>query len=718
MKLFSFAISLIHTTNLCRATGQILPPFCVARVWPAEHEPFRVSLIHLFSLLCDGHRNWSPNLWVGPPFAFVCCGGPPPSMEPTSISSIPLSPASPLESTSAAKPGHVSFGTTSTANPESALALPSNCSNAPSFVGMVRTILQSYGSARENSAAQTNNAKKSEKPVTASASAIPNTKFAVGLPQIAFLSTPGVAVPATVALPILTPTTSSSSESQNASASPLITQAFLDETSAGPEPSSTTPNPLVDASQSGAIPNNFNTSDAKTLSPATWPGAVPILGEASGTSSNELAATVPSLSSAISYDAVFSSSLPAELSLTPGSNDAASAKIITGALAVQTANPTDFITTTTANLTKAKVVQVFSTGATQDSLASKAINTATAKPQPPLPRLAATAEPSGTDATPPLPAFVLTGASSSPTADPTVATAPSSLPGAAFSLAASNLKLNLPDHSATPAPDNPDPIAAPTITPAATNYNFAEDSASEHSSHGTPDSAISPSTNSPKAPSGTAFAPELNANSRADATPASDNAMPVSSAIVPQVGAHVTPPNNAAFSNNSPHDAAAPDLPTAPPAPDPSGPNHLVSEAQLAQSGGRSEMHIAMQSENLGSIELHARISGDSVGAAITVEKRDAHTALSADLPALQQALSDKQLRVEQITLLHAPLQATAGNAASQHFGGYSQSGGRQSSNFFQGAGSSAVGGTSAFGGFSLDTTEIFDAQGRLSVHA
>lgn len=146
--------------------------------------------------------------------------------------------------------------------------------------------------------------------------------------------------------------------------------------------------------------------------------------------------------------------------------------------------------------------------------------------------------------------------------------------------------------------------------------------------------------------------------------------------------------------------------------------NHFVSGAQLSQSGGRGEMHIAMQSDDLGNIELHTRVSGDSVGASITVEKRDAHTALATELPALQQALSDKQLRVEQISLTQAPLHGTAGDPAAQYSGGQGQNGQRQAQNFLQGAHSTGLGNSMPSMAFSFDSGEIFDAQGRLSVLA
>jgi flagellar hook-length control protein FliK len=206
------------------------------------------------------------------------------------------------------------------------------------------------------------------------------------------------------------------------------------------------------------------------------------------------------------------------------------------------------------------------------------------------------------------------------------------------------------------------------------------------------------------------------------ATPA-----PLAPAIsAPAVSAHVASPSgaeasvsSAASRNSAPVDPPAASVPD--PASDPTGTKALVNSAQLTQSGGHSEIHVALQSDSLGSVELHARVSGDSVGAAITVDKRDAHTALAADLPALQQALSDKQLRVDQISLLHAPLNSTAGSndgGAAQHFGAAGQQGSRQSSAFSRSGLSLGAGDPAGFSALTVEPGEIFDSQGRLSVHA
>jgi flagellar hook-length control protein FliK len=144
----------------------------------------------------------------------------------------------------------------------------------------------------------------------------------------------------------------------------------------------------------------------------------------------------------------------------------------------------------------------------------------------------------------------------------------------------------------------------------------------------------------------------------------------------------------------------------------PSG--HFVNDAQLTSAANQSEMRIAMQTNKLGAIEIHTRVSGDQVGAAIIVEKRDAHAALAVELPALQQSLSDKQLRVEQVALSQGSLSSTAGGtgANAQHNQrGTAQA--PQSSSFWSEARTLS---TAAW--FVPEQTGIFNSQGRLSVQA
>src|SRR5207249_2221463 len=92
-------------------------------------------------------------------------------------------------------------------------------------------------------------------------------------------------------------------------------------------------------------------------------------------------------------------------------------------------------------------------------------------------------------------------------------------------------------------------------------------------------------------------------------------------------------------------------------------PDRAGGTAQAAEQIARGDLRVALQTEKLGNVELHARVAGDQLGAAIMVEKKDAHAILATELPALHQALSEKQFRVEQLSLLHGSLDAAGGNA-------------------------------------------------------
>jgi len=171
---------------------------------------------------------------------------------------------------------------------------------------------------------------------------------------------------------------------------------------------------------------------------------------------------------------------------------------------------------------------------------------------------------------------------------------------------------------------------------------------------------------------------------------------------------------------NTSASAAAPETPAPLPQPalhaaDDTG-TRIVNDAQLVQNATHSEMRIAMQTDNLGAVELRAHVAGDQVGAAILVEKRDAHAALAVELPALQQALSEKQLRVDQIALMHGSLHSTSGDAGAQSQAQQGDRGGQRFNNpqSFPGTGGSVLASTQ----FVAETKEIFDSQGRLSVRA
>lgn len=137
---------------------------------------------------------------------------------------------------------------------------------------------------------------------------------------------------------------------------------------------------------------------------------------------------------------------------------------------------------------------------------------------------------------------------------------------------------------------------------------------------------------------------------------------------------------------------------------------------QGSEPVSRGELHLAMQTDRLGNVELHARIVGEQIGAAITVERKDAHAVIATELPALQQSLSEKQLRVEQLSLVQgfAGSDSRGADQSFQQNSGTQQPGNRYGGYNARGYGSAEentwVMGTTA-------AAEIFDSMGRLSVH-
>jgi Flagellar hook-length control protein FliK len=88
------------------------------------------------------------------------------------------------------------------------------------------------------------------------------------------------------------------------------------------------------------------------------------------------------------------------------------------------------------------------------------------------------------------------------------------------------------------------------------------------------------------------------------------------------------------------------------PAAAPSSLNDIVQASQLYQHVGGAEMHIAMSTDLLGSVDVHAVVRQSTVTATIGVQRPDVQTLLANDLPALQHALSEHSLHVEQISVL------------------------------------------------------------------
>jgi hypothetical protein len=256
------------------------------------------------------------------------------------------------------------------------------------------------------------------------------------------------------------------------------------------------------------------------------------------------------------------------------------------------------------------------------------------------------------------------------------------------------------------------PAPAKDSTSASNANNSSKDPPLDRKDSGHTESpaAADASSSTPAVHDATSFsqAVVVAASDKQDVSQTPDASVPTDVASAPAS----TPEHSASSLAPAPQAAPAPTAPNLQPQNVDGTSNRIVDSAKLVEAAGRSEMRIAMDTDKLGPVELRAHMVGDEVGAAITVEKRDAHAALAVELPALQQALSDKQLRVEQVTLLHASLGSTAGD------GGASTKQEQRS-----GAPAAATSWSGSSGGVAQSLgnaaqSGIFDAKGRLSVHA
>jgi flagellar hook-length control protein FliK len=256
------------------------------------------------------------------------------------------------------------------------------------------------------------------------------------------------------------------------------------------------------------------------------------------------------------------------------------------------------------------------------------------------------------------------------------------------------------------------PVPAKDSTSASNENDSSQDSPLDRKDSGHTDSpaAADASSSTPAVHDATSFsqAAVVATSDKQDVSPTPDASAPPDAASAP-----ASPPEHSA-SSLAPAPQATPTsaAPTLPPQNADGTSTRVMDSAKLVEAAGRSEMRIAMDTDKLGPVELRAHMVGDEVGAAITVEKRDAHAALAVELPALQQALSDKQLRVEQVTLLHASLGSTAGDAGASTKQ-EQRSGAHAATTPWSGSSGGVVQslGNAAQSG-------IFDAKGRLSVHA
>lgn len=98
-------------------------------------------------------------------------------------------------------------------------------------------------------------------------------------------------------------------------------------------------------------------------------------------------------------------------------------------------------------------------------------------------------------------------------------------------------------------------------------------------------------------------------------------------------------------------------------------PGAQVPQAHLFEGAGGAEMRISLNTDTLGPIELQATSEKDRIGAVIAAAKPETQELLTNELPTLQQALSERNLQIQQLTISQGAL---AGGMSGR--GGYSQS--------------------------------------------
>jgi len=119
-----------------------------------------------------------------------------------------------------------------------------------------------------------------------------------------------------------------------------------------------------------------------------------------------------------------------------------------------------------------------------------------------------------------------------------------------------------------------------------------------------------------------------------------------------------------------PNVAGGAPLPPAQPMPAGSTVNPLVvNSARLVDHPGQTEIRVEMQAETLGSVELRAHMTGDQINASIAVEHHDTQVLLTNELPSLHSALSERDVRVDSLSVSQGMAASTgsgAGGDASQ----------------------------------------------------
>jgi len=91
--------------------------------------------------------------------------------------------------------------------------------------------------------------------------------------------------------------------------------------------------------------------------------------------------------------------------------------------------------------------------------------------------------------------------------------------------------------------------------------------------------------------------------------------------------------------------------PTSTPAENAASAPPVIQSARVLERMGQSEMRLGMNSSDFGSIELHAHVSLDRVGASIATSHTELRAAMMAEMPSLEHAIAQHQLKLDNFNL-------------------------------------------------------------------
>lgn len=191
--------------------------------------------------------------------------------------------------------------------------------------------------------------------------------------------------------------------------------------------------------------------------------------------------------------------------------------------------------------------------------------------------------------------------------------------------------------------------------PSSQGESNSQPSNSENSSSGAPDvSVVSAPASSPSGSSNDVPQKNSSLGSAAVANAAGLAAAAVQQALHAPVDASTQPAGApaAAGTSNSNNATSTPNVQHQPNLqPLPASLGDVSRASELYQRMGNSEMRVAVETDLLGRIDLHATMHQSTLTATIGVQRSDVQTLLANDLPALQHTLADQHFHIENISV-------------------------------------------------------------------